>query len=71
MLYVPFLLQRDVFTDHSPGSKDGRVSAKVTLALYRHLHTHIHTVLGVCRGSSEKWRMVLISSPFVLCWHIQ
>ena len=34
MLYVPFLLQREVFTDHSPVSKDERVSAKVTLVLY-------------------------------------
>ena len=50
MLYVPFLLQREVFTDHSPGTKDGRVSAKVTLDTYRHLHTYVHTVLCVCRG---------------------
>ena len=28
ILYVPFLLQREVFTDRSPVSKDGRVSAK-------------------------------------------
>lgn len=50
MLSVPFLLQREVFTDHSLGTKDGRVSAKVTLDTYRHLHTHVHTVLCVCRG---------------------
>lgn len=36
----------------------------MTLDTYRHLHTHVHTVL--CVGVSEKWRMVLFLSPFVL-----
>lgn len=49
MLYVPFLLQREVLSDHSPVSKDGRIFAKMTLALFR--HSGMHTI--VCGWEME------------------